>query len=890
MNTIVVARRERPISAPVKAGLILLLTFLTLLYFPLCLLALAFIGCVLAVDLLLLIVMLRLARPGAAFPPMRRMWRLARVIFSTFRSPREGAKYHVELTAAEAPHLFTTVRDCARRVGCAPPDSIVLEMTCGAWVRLEGYRSGHGRSTLGLGFNLLTALGQQEIEAIVLHEMAHALLVQRGLTKVGVQGVSRFIRLVEETQETAQREEPVQGEIWGHFWTASLLARIGSILAAAGVRMYALYSRQDEFDADRSSAALCGGAVFGDALLKSAMIDARAAEFEWHDCVLQSQREGSYTEWMRGKLRIENEKELVKLRREALDRDRRSHYSFHPTIEDRIAHVEDEASSSPVAVQFAPTMPAPWFADADATVDRLFSFIERALMDEEREESENLSRWERKRRVKRSPNSLETIAIVLFLGGGVGILIGLFADLGPDPMAHAFVVAGSFAAALLGFALYRLGAPPEPEMLPVPEFSLFEDSLEKIWATGNNYAPLLQTPPPSVGGPAASAGRAERLRYWTERGEAALLRCDYTGALTCGLQALGAVRTNLEAMLLAGVGYNCLGQEAAGDGLLGQVIAVHPRSTAVRWAMAWACLATGNWVPAEAYMLGVVEKSPNNATFVAALALAQARHGNLRQAIENMRRAVALEPESMRLRLRLVQYLLMAGRVRAAVPEIEAVEKFPNAQTDRDVQLSLVRLHLMLNHKTQADAQAKITAMQHPEAQTFFRLGTSYAMTDHFQDATAYFHHATANALYPMAWVQLGFLHEKADRKLEARACFLGALNLFHPVAPNAEDPFDALSAALAGIRGLRPPSPTLFLWEVALDVRQLPAFKMADFLLLVLAPNRNSAIGYANEIFTAMHPGGPPIETIVRRAERADLEPPDSATEPGIVDWRGRR
>ena len=140
--------------------------------------------------------------------------------------------------------------------------------------------------------------------------------------------------------------------------------------------------------------------------------------------------------------------------------------------------------------------------------------------------------------------------------------------------------------------------------------------------------------------------------------------------------------------------------------------------------------------------------------------------------------------------------------------------------------------------------------------------------------------------------VLLGNLEDAvaADRKLEARACFLGALNLFHSVAPNAEDPFDALSAALAGIRGLRPPSPTLFLWEVALDVRQLPAFKMADFLLLVLAPNRNSAIGYANEIFAAMHPGGPPIETILRCADRADLEPPDSATEPGIVDWRGRR
>jgi Zn-dependent protease with chaperone function/tetratricopeptide (TPR) repeat protein len=890
VNTIVVARRERPISAPVKAGLILLLTLLTLLYFPLCLLALLLIGCVLIADLGLLVILLRLARPGAAIPPMRRLWRLARVIVSTFRSPREGAKYHIDLTEAEAPHLFATVRECARRVGCAAPDSLVLEMNCGAWVRLEGYRSGQGRSTLGLGFYLLTGLGQQEIEAIILHEMAHALLVQRGAKKVGVQGVSRFIRLVEETRDLAQREEPVEGEIWGRFWTADLLARVGALLAAAGVRTYALYSRQDEFDADRSSAALCGGAAFGDALLNSAMLDAKAADFSWHDCVMQSQREGSYTEWMRGKLRIQDEKERAKLRREAIDRDRRSHYSFHPTIEDRIAQVQDEAAGSPVTVRFAPTAPAPWFAEADATVDRLFGLIERAQMDAEREESENLSRWERKRKIRRDANALETIAIVLMLCGGIAIVAGLFALREQGPQSRALVVAGGFAAIGLGVALYRLGAPPEPEMLPVPEFSLFEDSLEKIWAAGGNYAPMLQAPSPAPGGPAASAGRAEKLQYWTERGQNALLRCDYSGALSCGMQALEAVRTNLEGMLLAGVAYNCLGQEAAGDRLLAKVINVHPRSASVRWAMAWACLATANWAPAEAYMLGVVDKAPANATFIAALALAQARHGNLRQAIENMRRAVALEPGSMRLRLRLVQYLLMAGKARAAVPEIEAIEKFPNAQTDCEVQLSLVRLNLMLNHKERADAQAKIASMQHPEAQTFFRLGTSYAMTDHFEDATAYFHHATANALYPMAWVQLGFLHEKEERKTEARVCFLGAVNLFHPIAPKAEEPYDVLSAALAGIRGLRPPSPTLFLWEVALDVRQLPAFKLTDFLLLILAPNRNSAIGYANEIFAAMHPGGPPIETVLRRAEKAEGEPPDSATEPGIVDWRGRR
>jgi Zn-dependent protease with chaperone function/tetratricopeptide (TPR) repeat protein len=890
VNTIVVTKRERPIAAPVKAGLIFLLTLLTLLYFPLCLLALLFIGFMWIVDLFLMLIMLRFGAPEALVPPMRRLWRLARAIVSTVRSPREGAKYHIELTEAEAPHLFATVRDCARRIGSPEPDSIVLEMTCGAWVLLEGYRSGKGRSTLGLGFHLLAGLDQQEIEAIILHEMAHARLVQRGAKKISIQGVLRFIRLDQETRELIYREQPVQGESFGQFWTAGLLARLTALASSVGVRMYALYSRQDEFEADKSSASLCGGTTFAGALLKSSMLDAKAADITWHDCVMQSQREGSYTEWMRGKLRLQDEKELAKLRREAFDRDQRSQYSFHPTIEDRIAHVREEGSEDAATVVLASAPAVSWFQNSDATVDRLFSLIERALMDEERAESENLSRWERKRRFKRDPNALETLGIVLVMLGVIGLIVSLVAWSALAPSDLALAIVGSLAAAGIGVALYRLAAPPPPDMLPVPTFDLFEDSMERCWNVSGNYAPVPQTPFVAPGGPSASAGRSERLQYWTERGHRSLETCDYAATLTYGLEALKAVRTNLQGMLLAGVAYNCLRQEAEGDRLLGQVISVYPRNPAVRWAMAWACLATGNWAPAEAYMLGVVQTAPPQATLLAALALAQGQRGNLRQAIENMQRAVALDPTSMRLRLRLVQYMLMAGRARAAVPEIEAIEKFPNAGTDRDVQLSLVRLHLMLNHKEAADAQARITSMQHPEAQTFFRLGASYAMTDHFDDATAYFHHATANALYPMAWIQLGFLHEKAERKAEARVCFLGAVNLLHRIADKAEDPFDVLDAALAGLRGLRPPSPTLFLWEVVLDVRELPAFKMLEFMLLVLAPNQAGAVGYARELYEAMHPGGPPMERILRRSEKANLEPPDSATEPGIVDWRGRR
>src|SRR5581483_10364446 len=112
---------EKPLSAPARLGLAAMLALLNLLLYLFCLL----------------------------MQPLERLFRLARVTLSSLRL-EQGTRFHLSLTEADAPRLFALVRDCARRVGCPEPTALVMEMAQSAWIQIEGYRQGRGKSTLCL--------------------------------------------------------------------------------------------------------------------------------------------------------------------------------------------------------------------------------------------------------------------------------------------------------------------------------------------------------------------------------------------------------------------------------------------------------------------------------------------------------------------------------------------------------------------------------------------------------------------------------------------------------------------------------------------------------------------------------------------------------------------
>jgi len=902
---------EKPLSAPARLGLAAMLALLNLLLYLFCLLMLLAVGALIVLDIAVLIALLRVGMSRLMIQPLERLFRLARVTLSSLRL-EQGTRFHLSLTEADAPRLFALVRDCARRVGCPEPTALVMEMAQSAWIQIEGYRQGRGKSTLCLGFDLLATFSESELEAIVLHEMAHAKLVQRGLKNWTVRGMLRAHRLTQalqalEREERARRERPQNkraGQLWSQFYTAQILAFLSGTIARAETRLFAAYSRQDEFLADRLSAEQCGAQTFGNALLKTVVISLKARELPWGDRIVQSQREESYTQWLRQKLLPADAAETARLIQEALATDRRSPFDTHPTLEDRFASVgarlpvPGELPSPPT--QDAPsdastrmliplqTAPVAWLRDSDALADRLFDQIERVQAEEERKESEALSRWERKsrRQFRRSMTALEWLGVFFILCGIVGLL-GAMASLGAD-MAPLPWLLSSLLLILGGIVVARRGAPSGPRTLPIPEYTQWEDSFKAARNAAHKHALTSLNCLPRAPGPPTSARKPEKLRYWSEQGYAALTACDYKEALACGLRCLDIHKNCAEGLLLAGVASQCLGAERAGSAHLAQAVCVFSGNPWVNWAVAWGCLAAGNYVAAEAHLLGLIERVPLHPTLLGALGMIQLQRGKTRAAIANLRRAVTLTPETARLRLRLAQALLSAGKAREASAELAYLERLPGGLQDRDALLASVRAHLMRDHREPADAQARLLEAQHACPETFFLLGMAYARVKLWEEAAAYFHRATADALYPAAWVGLGRYYAQKQQTAEARACYLGALNLLHPLAPEAEGPLELLSAALEGLRDLREPTEPLKTWEMRLRVRALPPFQMDQFHLLLLAQDRNEALAYADELLQAMHPGAPPARSLLFHLELAALEPPDRPTQPGIIDWRG--
>ena len=886
-------RPEKPLSGAAQIALIASLLALNIAHTLFCLLALPFVFLLLVFDVALAVVLLR--APGLAvrmIAPIKRLFRLTGVLARSLRV-KWGTPYSMTLAEADAPHLFATIRKCAEQAGCPPPTDVVLQMDAGAYVKLEGVRSGRGKCTLGLGFDLLSILQQAEVEAILLHEMAHARLVQRGVNKWTLAGVIRGHQLAENLSDLAAAEQRATRETENDkgtpFHTARALGWIAGRIARAEANLYAVYSRQDEFLADKVAAEIGGAANFCAGMLKVVMADYKSADVYWQDRMMQSQRDGSYTEWVRAHLRPADAPEAAKLAQKAYADDRRADYDTHPTMQDRFRAIGVDpqgflkASDNPaLAREFAPVE---WFRDADTIAERLFAEIERRQTEEERENAQEMSAANKKRKF-RPLTGWEQGGVILLLFGTVFLIVSVDLLFEPGTIGLPVFLLGLLLTGA-GIAAFVHGRPAPPAALPLPEFTLLEDSLERLWERDEaaQSAPFqLQRP---AFGPPPGLKKDELLRFWTLRGADALKQCDYLTAMACGQECLNLRRNHSSGLMLFGVSAMCAGQKRAGDIHLGAALRSFPKAASVNWGVGWGCLADGEWTTAEFYLLGAADRMAANPTLLGALALAQGRRGKTRLAIENWRRAVALAPDSFRLRLRLAQALLMAGKAREAEPEFLRLAQAPEAQTDENVPLGMVRMRLLLGHKAEADAIAARAAAAHPAALTHYRIGASYFATDHFEDAAKAFHQATAQALFPAAWVQLGMIHAREKRMNEARACYLGAVNLVHPRAPKADTPFHVLDSALGGLRELRGPVYPLLPWDIRLNVSALSLFPFGTMYFLVLAPDLPQALGYVNEIWTALLPGGPVLQTLVSKSERAEFPAPDEATEPGVVDWQ---
>src|SRR6266566_3612338 len=166
---------EKPLSPAARAGLVVNAAVTILLFY---LTAILFMAGFTALALLLLLVTMAAARFGMASFVGRLLQvpvRLIRIFGRKLWLPSETT-YRIALTREDAPDLFAIARALSRRSAVAPAESIFIEMHSNAWVMMRGYRRGTGRTTLGIGFDLLAGLTVTEVEAVLAHELAQARL------------------------------------------------------------------------------------------------------------------------------------------------------------------------------------------------------------------------------------------------------------------------------------------------------------------------------------------------------------------------------------------------------------------------------------------------------------------------------------------------------------------------------------------------------------------------------------------------------------------------------------------------------------------------------------------------------------------------------------------
>src|SRR2546422_7722188 len=148
---------ESPLSPAARAGLVASAGGTILLFYVTALLSMVAFG---ALALLLLLVTMAAARFGMASFVGRLLQvpvRLIGILGRKLWLPAETT-YRVALTPEDAPGLFAISRALSQRSALVPPESISVEMHTTAWVQLRGYRRGAGRTSLGIGFDLLAGV------------------------------------------------------------------------------------------------------------------------------------------------------------------------------------------------------------------------------------------------------------------------------------------------------------------------------------------------------------------------------------------------------------------------------------------------------------------------------------------------------------------------------------------------------------------------------------------------------------------------------------------------------------------------------------------------------------------------------------------------------------
>jgi tetratricopeptide (TPR) repeat protein len=848
---------EKPLSPAARAGLVVNAAFTILLFY---LTAILFMAGFTALALLLLLVTMAAARFGMASFVGRLLQvpvRLIGILGRKLWLPSETA-YLVALTPEDAPSLFAISRALSQRSALVPPESISIEMHTNAWVQLRGYRRGAGRTSLGIGFDLLAGLTVSEVEAVLAHELAHARLVQRGFSRWLKKGLARLSQVTTELSAcaTAYRQADARSDL------AETTVRVFDALTRRAARLVATYSRQDEFAADRGAVELCGAGAVRSALGRLEILDEAASSLPWSERLARLQPGEAFSAWLVSELTGPGRGDSPASLRHALDP-----YSTHPALRDRLAALSAEDAS------LRDTRPGiALLVDPDRVAGRLVAEIQRVIAVQERKDTRRLARETRK---LCRPEGSSVVSFLGAMGIIVALVVGVIGAADGFPLDMTGIAVATLAA---GVVLVRHPRYRDRRPLPVPTYGTLSnprppETQEQLAAAEEAIVAALH--------PSAAAERTRRARcaMLVRTSYAALKERDYLRAHVAARLALELKKTSIEAGLAYAVAAAGLGNAQQAHSRLGVIRRkVGFQTLATKWGAAWALSLLDDW-SCEGLLQQLHDLQPDVATYACLLALAQTHRDKLQSAIGNAERGVALEPANGAAAFLLANLLLMVGRTAAAAARLDPLQDY--VRTEVRTAFSMVRLRLMQRDTAGALEWAGVVRGLDPDGASLIGLGRAFGAARLAEPAATFFQAAAEAHFAPEANVGFAVLASLRGDRAGARRYLLAALKFADARFTSGQTAGNLFHEILGRLNGLAEQRLDCTAWIATVPAGSLT---LAGRSILVWAPTEAIARAYLETIVTAMQgsESGPELSGVKwRMAPKA--QQPDRPVPPGV-------
>jgi Zn-dependent protease with chaperone function len=807
---------------------------------------------VLGIELLFVIAAARVGLGGPMAKLMTRHMAPLPVFFRSFWVTKRS-EFRVALQSDNAPRLFELLTQLCERARAPQPQEVLLEMSVNAWVRMGGFRRGAGKTTLGIGYDLLAGLSEAEFEAVLAHELTHARLVQRGLSKWLRSGLNRTARLaggLAALQDVGRRVRQPSELTQALFKPADWLARTCARLVAA-------CSRQDEFAADLGAAELCGTDAMRSALLKLDPVGQAAARLPWRERVAQLQMGNGFSQWLVSELTSNKHTPSIEAKPEPFNK-----YATHPSLSDRLAALPPGKGQQP---GFSPSAMG-LLAEPDKIAEELIAEIQRVVAKEEQRDTKALNRWSRK---IGSSSRLPPLQGLGLLCGLIGLIAGLviWLTVGVSGQLLLFVAA----TVIPGFVCYRFCGSRESIALPVPDFAALKAAFQTRNILDQNKVKEVES---AIRDQIASERKKRRkVRLLVEETYAALARCDYLRAHVAARLCLQADKKCIEGIIGFAVAAASLGQA---EQLTWAIQALRKTTQLTRgsaaWGTAWALLLAGNWSQAEAFLSLARKGRSDEPTLLMLQALCQIKRGKLQSAIVSAREACNPKPRNQEYTKFLVTLLLDGGFLREAQEQM--TELSTDSTTDPELMFSLVRLNLMMRNLEAAKHLTDRLKSVSSGAPTQIRLGGIYESCRQKAQATAFYTEALACGHFPEALLGLGRM-ETRHNKETARCHLLAALDLSRPCAEGSCGPLPIFQSTLHQLLLLKEPEANCMAWIATPNGKAMPT-PLANKSLLIYSTNRHEAEQSLSKLLTSMQPDRPIMlpESITWRQAAQDQQP----------------